>query len=329
MTQFRTSRLLSLVTVAAIAAPTFAGPTFAAPQGELPPPPAAKPGECYGRVLAPAVYGTESRKVLVKPGSVETRNVAGGVRKVKKKVLVRAARTEKVRTAAVYKDVTRVVYTQGPTQKVRQPAVYDYVDEKVLLEPAHAEWRRVDARLAASQGGGYRGQTMVEPTGEVLCRVWVPARYGYVKTKILVSPARVDHVQGPARPRKVVERKLVRAGGWSVKKIPAVYRTEWTTVATPARTVQVKTKAVYRTETATTLVKAGGLAWERVFCGGQLDPDFMAKVQRALAARGFDPGPADGQPRPETYAALRKFQAANNLGQGQLTIASARALGVW
>jgi hypothetical protein len=323
MTQFRTSRLLSLVTVAAVAAPAFA-----APQGDLPPPPAAKPGECFGRVLAPPVYGTENRKVLVKPGGVETRTVAGATRKVKKKILVKAARTEKVKVAPVYKDVVKVVYTQGPTRTVRHPAVYDYVEEKVLLEAAHAEWQRVDARLATSQGG-YRGQTMVEPTGEVLCRVWVPARYGYVKKKILISPARVDHVQGVARPHKVLERKLVRAGGWRVKTIPAVYRTEWTTVSTPARTVQVKTKAVYRTETATKVVKAGGLAWERVFCGGQLDPDFMAKVQRALAARGFDPGPADGQPRPETYAALRKFQAANNLGQGQLTIATARALGVW
>ena len=71
------------------------------------------------------------------------------------------------------------------------------------------------------------------------------------------------------------------------------------------------------------------LAWERFFCGGKLEPDFIRKVQAALAQRGYDPGPVDGEARPEFYAALRKFQMAAGLGQGQLTISTAKALGVW
>jgi hypothetical protein len=325
MTQFRSSRLLSLFTAVAVAA----GPAMAAPApSNLPPPPAAKPGECYGRVLQPATYGTETRKVLVRPASTETRAAAATTQKVKKRVLVTPARTERVKVAPVYKDVVRVVYTPGKTKLVRQHARYEIVQEKVLIEPAHAEWQRVDAPLAAG-GSRYPGQTMVEPTGEVLCRVWVPARYGYVDRKVLVEPSRLVEVRGPDRKQKIVVRKLVRAGGLKTRKIPAVYRTEWTTVSKPARNVVVKTPAVYRTEKVNKVVRQGGLGWERVFCGGQLDAGFMAKVQAALASRGYDAGPADGQARPETYAALRRFQAANGLSQGQLTIESARALGVW
>ena len=324
MTQFRSSRLLSLFVAVAVAAPALAAPAG----NDLPPPPAAKPGECYGRVFQPEVRGTQTRKVLVRPATTETRAAAASTYKVKKRVLVAPARTERTKVAPVYKDVVRVVYTEGRTRLVRQAARYDVVREKVLIEPGHSEWQRVDAPLAAG-GGGYRGQTMVEPTGEVLCRVWIPARYGYVDRKVMVEPARTFEVRGPARPHRIVERKLVRAGGWTTRKIAAVYRTEWTTVSRPARNVVVKTPAVYRTEKVGSVVRQGGLAWERVFCGGQLDAGFVAKVQAALAAKGFDPGPADGQARPETYAALRRFQAANGLSQGQLTIASARALGVW
>jgi len=324
MTHVRSSRFISLATAVAV----ITGPVLAsAAPNDLPPPPAAKPGECYGRVLAPPVYGTETRKVQVRPASTETRSLPAQTHKVKKRVLVAAARTERVRVEPVYKDVVRVVYTPGETRMVRQPARYEIVQKKVLLEPERLVWQRVDARLAAS--GGYRGETMVEPTGEVLCRVLIPARYGYVEKKVLVEPSRLVEVREPSRPHKVVERKLVRAGGWTTRKVDAVYRTEWTTVTRSARTEVVKTPAVYRTEQVRTVVKQGGLAWERVFCGGQLDPDFIAKVQAALASRGYDAGPADGVARPATYAALRRFQAANNLGQGQLTIASAKALGVW
>jgi len=39
-----------------------------------------------------------------------------------------------------------------------------------------------------------------------------------------------------------------------------------------------------------------------------LDRDNIRSVQRALAAKGFDPGPVDGIVGPLTRAAVRKFQ---------------------
>ena len=301
MTKFRPSRLIGLfAAVAAIGAPT--GGAFA---GASDLPPAAKPGECYGRVNAPPVYGKEGHKVLVRPASTETRAVPGRTEKVRKRVLVQAARTEKVRVEPLYRDVVRVLTTPGARHWVREPARYEIVRERVLLEPAHAVWKRVDAPLAA--GGGYPGQTRIEPTGDVFCRVLIPARYGYANRRVKVASSRMIQVVGRPHTERVVVHEMVRKGGWKVLRTPAVYRSE----------------------SSRTVVRQGGLAWERVFCGGQLAPDFIRKVQAALADRGFDPGPVDGEARPEMYAALRKFQAANGLGQGQLTIATAKALGVW
>ncbi|MEO6339571.1 MAG: peptidoglycan-binding domain-containing protein [Caulobacteraceae bacterium] len=323
MTKFRSSRLLGLfAAVAAIGAPT--GGAFA---GASDLPPAAKPGECYGRVYAPPVYGKEGHKVLVRPASTETRLVPGRTEKVRKRVLVQAAHTERVRVEPVYRDVVRVLTTPGARHWVREPARYEIVQERVLLEPAHAVWKRVNAPLAA--GGGYPGQTRIEPTGDVFCRVLIPARYGYANRRVKVASSRMIEVVGRPHKERVVVRQMVRKGGWKVLRTPAVYRTEWTTMNRASRKVVVKTHAVYRNEGARTMVRAGGLAWERVFCGGQLAPDFIRKVQAALANRGYDPGPIDGEARPETYAALRKFQTASGLAQGQLTIATAKALGVW
>ena len=322
MTQFRPSRLFGLfAAVAAVGVPMSGA--FAA--ADLPP--AGKPGECYGRVYAPPVYGKDGKKVLVRPASTETRVLPGRTEKVRKRVLVQAAHSEKVRVEPLYRDVTRVIYTPGPRHWVREPARYEIVRERVMLEPAKAVWRRMYSPLVGD--GGYPGQTRVEPTGDVFCRVLIPARYGYANRKVKVSSGRMVEVAGRPHKERVVERQLVRKGGWKVLQTPAVYRNEWTTVTHPGRKVVVRTPAVYRHEGSRTVVKPGGLGWERVFCGGRLEPDFIRKVQGALASRGFDPGPVDGEARPEMYAALRKFQAANGLGQGQLTISTAKALGVW
>src|SRR4051794_38868176 len=107
MTKFQPSRLIGLfAAVAAIGAPS--GGAFA---GASDLPPAAKPGECFGRVYAPPVYGKEGHKVLVRPASTETRVLPGRTEKVRKRVLVQAARTEKVRIEPAYRDVVRVLTT--------------------------------------------------------------------------------------------------------------------------------------------------------------------------------------------------------------------------
>ena len=57
----------------------------------------------------------------------------------------------------------------------------------------------------------------------------------------------------------------------------------------------------------------------------------VSKLQRALAAAGFDPGQADGIAGPKTHAAVRAFQAARGLASdgvaGPLTWAALRAGG--
>lgn len=55
----------------------------------------------------------------------------------------------------------------------------------------------------------------------------------------------------------------------------------------------------------------------------------MMKVEQALKAKGYDPGPVDGKADKETQAAIRAFQEKNNLtATGDMDKPTAEALEV-
>jgi len=291
-------------------------------------PPPARPGECYGRVILPAAYGTASLQVLEREGWAETVRTGPQVRRIARKVLVKPERTERVRTPAVYREEVAWVERPGKRRKVVTPARYKTVHDKVLVERGHAEWRRVDAPLAYGETR-QSGQPLLQPTGEVVCRVWVPDRYETVARKVQVRPASVAWTSGPPRKVKMVRKVLVKEAGWTERRLPAVYRTEYDSrVVGPGTERIVRHPAVYRTVTEPSLIQPQRPGWAQVVCGGPLNPAFMARVQQALIRRGFDAGPPDGIERPQVYAALRLFQRQAGLAEGQLTVESARALGV-
>ncbi len=63
-------------------------------------------------------------------------------------------------------------------------------------------------------------------------------------------------------------------------------------------------------------------------CGYQMTPDFVASTQRALAARGYFHGNVTGQLDAPTTAAIRKFQNERGLDSGQMSLETARTLGL-
>jgi hypothetical protein len=237
-----------------------------APPADLPP--YAQPGECFAKVVSEPTYASTSRKVLVKSGWSETVRTPRLTERVARRVLVRSARVERVRIEPSYRTETYWVERPGERQLVTEPARYETVREKVLIEAGHAEWRRQEAPLAYGETNS--GQTMLQATGEIVCRIWVPARYGYSTRKVLVSSGRTYEVEGPPRQKKVTRTVQVSAGGWREKRIPAVYRTEYVTrVVREGRTRVVRHPAVYRTVRGERMVSPGGERWVKVVCAPQ------------------------------------------------------------
>ena len=287
--------------------------------------PALAGGGCVGKVLLPPVEAQGHERVLVAPGHEARVYIPGRVERSGRRVLVRAAREERMAWGAIYHTERRVVYAPGPTHWVRQPDRYEDVAEHVMITPGHVVWERRYAPVVS--GPPQPGQTVVTPTGVVMCRVWCPARYEIVMHRVRVGKgrmiglrSRVAHVQA--------SRVLVRPAASAMRRIPAEYRWVSTSRAVePGRWAYSRTPARYAWRT-TTRAYDGGEGYAPVVCGGPLSRPAMARMQMSLAGQGYDPGPQDGIGRPETYAALRRFQVDHRLAAGQVTVESARALQV-
>ena len=287
--------------------------------------PALAEAGCVGQVLLPPVERAHSERVLVAPGRIERRYVPAEVARSSRQVLVRPGYEERRRVPALYRLERSFVAAPGPVRWSREPDRYAEVAERVLVQPGHYVWERRAGPLVS--GPPEPGQTMVSPTGVVMCRIWCPARYETVTRQVRVGPGRLVGVRSTVR-REVVRRVLVRPAGVEVRRIPAEYRrVSSTRLVAPSHYEVRRTPAQYAMRTERE-VQDGGSGYAPVVCGGPLSRPAMARMQSSLAAQGYDPGPADGIGRPQTYAALHRFQVDHRLAAGQVTVESARALGV-
>jgi len=280
---------------------------------------------CYGRVLLPGHEETASQRVLQASAREERHVIAAVVERTVHRVLVHPARVERKVVPAEYRTEVHTYQVPGARRWVQTEAQYKTVTERVLVSPGRWVWERHYGPVSTAPA--QPGQTMVEPTGEIMCKVWCPARYEDVQRQVLVTPARRYAVQTCVT-RQSVRRVLVHPAQVLERTVPAVYRDEITTrVVRPARVEVRRVGPVYGVVQSRHIVP-GGEGWSPVVCGGPLSTAAMQRMQASLAQRGYDPGPIDGQGRPQTYDALRRFQMDNHMAAGQITVESARALGV-
>ncbi len=288
-------------------------------------PVASAEGGCVGKVLLPPSESMHSERVLAAPGRVERTYLPPRVERHGHQVLVRPAGETRVRLAAVYRIERHAYSAPGPMRWVREPDRYADVAEQVVVAPGHYVWERRYGPLVS--GPPQPGQTVVTPTGLVMCRVWCPARYETVTHRVRVAAGRAYGVRTTVQ-HVVTRRVLVRPAGYQVRRVPAEYRwvSEARTVA-PGRWLERRIGPQYGWRTVNE-VHDGGSTYAPVVCGGPLSRPAMARMQASLAAQGYDAGPQDGIGRPQTYEALRRFQVDHRLAAGQVTVESARALGV-
>lgn len=86
--------------------------------------------------------------------------------------------------------------------------------------------------------------------------------------------------------------------------------------------------AIYRTETLQRIVRERRETWFEAPCPDLLTSEFIASVQRALAARGIYRGRITGIMDAKTRAAIRRYQEPQGLDSGILALETARQLGL-
>ncbi len=175
--------------------------------------PPAKPGQCFAKIKINATYKTQSRRILVSKAT-------------SKRVLVRAPQ---------YRFINQRVQVRKAYYKTRTiPAQYRTNVKRVMVKPAYNTWRK-----------GHGAITRIDNmTGEIMCRVTVPAAYKNVSQRVLVRPVQKIRTLVPAVYKTIKQKKFIA---------PALYKT----IRTPAR---------YKTQNYR--VKTGGAryAWRAVLC---------------------------------------------------------------
>ncbi|MDP8080099.1 peptidoglycan-binding domain-containing protein [Phocoenobacter skyensis] len=297
-------------------------------------PPQAKPGECYARVLTPATYKVIEEKVLAKGAGESIQVIPAQYQTVTEKVLISEASTQLKVIPATYKTVTEKVLI-APAQEVltKVPAKYKTVTEKVLVKPAYTTWKRGVNPVSDSYSTVTKNGDVVskydQSTGEIMCLVEVPAEYKTVSKKVLATPAGTVKKIIPAKYKTVTKRIVATQATTQKVTIPAKYKTvSVRKLVKPAETVKTPIPAEYKTITKRVVETKPHLEWRGILCETNTTPDLIRRLQTALNKKGYRSGKVDGVLGRDTLRAVIKYQRANNLPSGQLTLATLKSLGL-
>jgi hypothetical protein len=226
-----------------------------------------RPG-CYAKMAYAATYRTVTEQVQGAP-VVTYRDIPAVIEHASKQVLVAPARTDHETIAPIYKTVTRWTEAPGPSRVITTPPVYRTVAERRLISPAHLEWRPGGVAHGFASGGAYGNGDALQarPTGEVLCRVLVPARYALVHRRVEVAPGRQITVPGAPRRVRTEERVLVRPGRVVDHFVAAVYRTvDVPRIARPASRQRIVSPGPVRLISRRVIASPAHYGWAPIVC---------------------------------------------------------------
>jgi len=281
----------------------------------------AEAGECYGKVSLPAKYETRSEQVLTQSESSRVVTTPATYKMVSQRIQVSEPSARLKIVPAKYGTVTERVLVKAEGERLETiPAKYETRSERVLVSPAKKVWKRGDV-------GGAEARR-VDADGGVLCLVEVPAQYRTVTKRVEVQPASTRSIKIPAEYQTVTKRVVIEPAKTVEVAVPAEYKTiQVREVATPAASQTIAIPAKYRTVTKRELVKAAQTSWAPVVCNTNDRGDIITQVQRKLKSKGYDVT-VDGVLGADTLTATERFQRANGLFEGQLTLETLKALGV-
>ena len=203
----------------ATASVLFAGTAFAQASTDLPS--NADAGECFARVLVPETTQALLEEVVDRPETQEITVVPATYETISEQVLIKESETLYRVIPATYETVTEQVLIQGEKQEtVVIPARFETYSEQVLVRPAYTTWKPGAGLFGKGGGSGVlsSGDDVSALTGELLCKVEIPAQYDTVTRTRIGSPERTETKVIPAR-YETVTREVVAQPAQVVEEV--------------------------------------------------------------------------------------------------------------
>lgn len=294
----------------------------------------AQAGQCFARVLVPEVAEVVKDTVEDQPARSEIRVVPAVYDWAEETIVLKEASTEYTVVPATYRTVTETVEVEpARTEQVAVAESTETYTERVLVRPAYTTWKpgagifgRSTVASASTASAGAPGTE--SHTGELLCKVEVPAEYANVTRTRVVQPASTSPRIIPAKTQQITRQVIATPARVVERAVPAETRTvRVRKLVTPAREERITIPATTRTIERRVVRRAAGVEWREVLCETNASAAQISDVQRALNAAGYTV-PATGTFGPQTLAAMERFQRDRGLAVGYLTIETVRALGV-
>jgi Putative peptidoglycan binding domain len=291
--------------------------------------PPARVGECYARVVSPAVTEARSEQVLVRASSSTESIVPAVYGSGEEKVLVRGESRMLEVVPATFDTVTeRVLIKPAGTQLTIVPATFKTVSTRRLVKPAATAWKRSSELTIAE-----RAMQNIDPNaGDVLCLIEIPAQYEDAMSQVVDQPALTQTIEIPAEYTTVTKTVQKTPPTTREVVIPAEYRMVATSkLVTPARSVKTEVPAEYRTVNNVVVVSPARNEWRQIVCETNATPARLGQIQAALTRAGFATGRVDGVIDSATLAAVRGYQKANGLpvdADRYINVATVKALGI-
>lgn len=324
------------------------------------PPAAARPGQCFARVLVPAVYRDAPMEVVTQE-AVERIDVAEPTFRMRPEtVLTREGFTRFIVTEPTFRTEQATIVTRPAYERlVVQPAQMATRTETVTIREPRMVWR-----AGANLSGIRRLDTN---TGEIYCLVEERGVTQTVTRRVVTAPAQVSRVVVPEQ-TETLTRQVVATPA-SVREVsiaPETRTVQIQELATPAAQRRVMVPEARSTVKRQILVTPERYEWAQVECDHsgaaatnvpmapnramaaptteprgvpvpfnnrpvQAAPITISTrdLQHALAQKGFYRGPIDGIYGNLTRNAVSAFQRSNNMAvTGRVNAEMVRALGL-
>ena len=101
----------------------------------------------------------------------------------------------------------------------------------------------------------------------------------------------------------------------------------WAPVS-PESVKRFEVPAQYQKVSSQVKVSEGRMDWRQILCKTNATPSTITALQNALQKNGYYDGPIDGVVGPRTVSAVGRYQQAEKIAEGGLTLETLERLGV-
>lgn len=224
-------------------------------------PPTPEAGKCYVRCVTPDVYGTEEKRITVRPAYKKLEVVPAEYKTVEEKIMIKPASKRYVYHPAEFKTVTETIQVEDPYNAITiTPATFVPSSERIQVRPKLVRYEYQTS---------YENCKSDDPRDcMVVCAVEYPAEFRDVQKQVLDKEASISKTPKGGKSITIEKQELVKEAYCEEIPVEAEYTTITKRVLVKDEDVrEIEVPAEYAVETVQTLTSKGGIEkWEEIDC---------------------------------------------------------------